>query len=146
MSIYILIFKSHIFSICRSGTPKRHSLSCDKIKKRKKKTADPVAEQQELTLQHFNKESFHIVVMDTLSAVALADETACAELDVLVNDIDDLNILWCCILHTIEERSGYMHCVTFFTLGAAVENKYFHDEFSPSRSIKILVVLLIILL
>lgn len=72
--------------------------------------------------------------MDTLSAVTLAGETACALFDMLVDYIDDVDFLLSGVFHAFKERSCYVHRVTFFTLGTAVKNKYFHSVFSPSAS------------
>ena len=72
--------------------------------------------------------------MDTLSAVTLAGETACALFDMLVDYIDDVDFLLSGFFHAFKERSCYVHRVTFFTLGTAVKNKYFHSVFSPSAS------------
>ena len=72
--------------------------------------------------------------MDTLSAVALASETTRAIFDMLVDNIDDVDFLRSGFFHAVKERSCDVHRVTFFTLGTAVKNKYFHSVFSPSAS------------
>lgn len=93
-----------------------------------------VTEQQKIALQHFAEKFFHVIVMDALSAVTLTSETARAIFDMLVDNIDDMNILRSDFFHAINERPCYVHFVTFFTLGTAVQNKYFHSDLSLSAS------------
>jgi hypothetical protein len=70
--------------------------------------------------------------MDTLSAVALTDETARAIFDMFVDNINDVNLLRSGFFHAVKECSGDVHRIAFVTLGTAVQNKYFHSVFSPS--------------
>jgi len=72
--------------------------------------------------------------MDTLSAVTLAGETTRAIFDMLVDNINDVDFLLSGFFHAFKERPCYVHRVAFFTLGTAVQNKYFHSDFSPSAS------------
>ena len=95
---------------------------------------ETIAEQQKIALQNFAEKLLHIVIMDTLSAVTLTDETACAIFDMLVDNIDDMDFLRSSFFHAFKERSCYVHRVAFLTLGTAVQNKYFHSDLSPSAS------------
>ena len=72
--------------------------------------------------------------MDTLSAITLTGETACAIFDMLVDNINDTDLLRSGFFHAVKERPCYVHRVAFLTLGTAVQNKYFHSDLSPSAS------------
>ena len=116
-------------------TRKRHCAVSESLHRRRHSVAvKRVAEQQKIALQNFVEECFHVVIMDTLSAVALAGETARAIFDMLVDNIDDVDFLRSSFFHAFKERPCYVHSVAFFTLGTAVQNKYFHSDLSPSAS------------
>ena len=67
----------------------------------------------------------HIIIMNTLTAVALAGETTRAILDVLVDNINDVNLLRSGFFHASKERSGDVHRVAFSRLGLPFRTSIF---------------------
>ena len=50
---------------------------------------------------------------------------------VIIDDMDDMDVLPCRLVHAVKERAGDVHNVAFVPFGTAVENHYFHGYLPP---------------
>ena len=59
--------------------------------------------------------------MYTSAAVFHAGKTACAKLDMLVNYMNEIDLVFVNIIHTIQKSAGKVHCIALISFRTSVK-------------------------